>query len=106
MKTRLTSIRLSQAAYEAAARRGRLSDCIRVGLRILHDRYPDRILLMERERLHRRANSYDQLTDGPRMYTKVRISTVELDWLKLNRINVTAACEFAIFDALKYYRLG
>jgi len=40
------------------------------------------------------------------MYTKVRISTVELDWLKLNRINVTAACEFAIFDALKYYRLG
>lgn len=41
--------------------------------------------------------------DGSRRYTKVRIPIVELDWLKFNGINVTAACEFAILDALHYY---
>lgn len=100
---KLTSVRLPQAALEMAAEISpTLSRAVVAGLRILQDRYPEGIAPQERQRLHRRANYYDKLTAGSRTYTKIRIPVPILEWVKLNQINMTAACEFAILDAPRY----
>lgn len=106
--TKFCSVRLSMAAlqelrkYQQANPSLTMARHIVQGLTILQDRYPDRLLQSEMERLLRRANAYDRLTDGSRTYTKVRIPTTQYEWLKFNEISITAACEFAIMDAQKY----
>ena len=104
-ETKLTSVRLCEACYQYAnGFDTTVSMLVRLRANVLIDRYPAGLLTTERERLIRRARSYDRLTDGTRHYTKIRIPIQLLQFCKFNGINVTAACEFCILDAAHYLR--
>lgn len=98
--TKLTSIRMTQAAFDMSKGQN-LSRMIRVGLHVLEMRYPN-IARTEIDRLQRKGNYYDVLTCGARRYTKVRIPVLQLDWLRFNQLNISAACEWAILDSRRY----
>lgn len=102
----IASVRLSEAAitraYESSPY---LSKAVIKGLVVLQTRYPDRILATEYVRLHRYANTYDRYTLGSRTYTKIRIPIPLIQFLRFNKINMSAAAEWAILDAPRYLRL-
>lgn len=103
--SKITSVRLSEAAITRAYELSpNLSKAVVKGLHVLQTRYPDRIATNEHERLHRYGNTYDRYTIGSRTYTKIRIPILLLDFCKFNKINVSAACEWAVLDAPRYLR--
>lgn len=103
--SKITSVRLSESAITRAYELSpNLSKAVIKGLWVLQTRYPDRIATNEYERLHRYGNTYDRYTIGSRTYTKIRIPVPLLDFFKLNSINVSAACEWAVLDAPRYLR--
>lgn len=105
MNSKITSVRLSEAALKRASDLSPyLSKCVIRGLAVLLDRYPERIAHNELERLHRHGNYYDTITNGSRTYTKIRLPVAARDFCKLNSINISAACEWAILDAPRYIR--
>lgn len=105
MNSKLTSVRLSEAALRRASELSPyLSKCVIRGLSVLLDRYPDRIAYNELQRLHRHGNLEDVYTNGSRTYTKIRLPVAARDFCKLNSINISAACEWAILDAPRYIR--
>lgn len=102
----IASVRLSEAAITRAYELSPyLSKLVIKGLVVLQTRYPDRILATEYVRLHRYANTYDRLTLGSRTYTKIRIPIPLIQFLRFNKINISAAAEWAILDAPRYLRL-
>lgn len=103
--SKITSVRLSEAAIQRAFELSpHLSKAVVRGLAVLQTRYPDRIAPNEHLRLHRHGNTYDRYTLGSRTYTKIRIPVSLLDFCKLNSINVSAACDWAVLDAPRYIR--
>lgn len=105
-EARITSVRLSQAAIQRAYELSRfLSVAVIKGLWVLQTRYPDRIAPNEYVRLHRYGNTYDRYTLGSRTYTKIRIPGLLLQFLQFNKINISAACDWAILDAPRYLRI-
>lgn len=103
--SKITSVRLSEAAIQRAYDLSpALSKAVVRGLCVLQRRYPESIAPNEHERLHRYGNTYDRYTLGSRTYTKIRIPVSLLDFLRLNSINVSAACEWAVLDAPRYIR--
>lgn len=102
----IASVRLSEAAITRAYELSPyLSKAVIKGLCVLQTRYPDRILATEYVRLHRYANTYDRYTLGSRTYTKIRIPIPLIQFLRFNKINMSAAAEWAILDAPRYLRL-
>lgn len=104
--SKITSVRLSEAAITRAYELSPyLSKAVIKGLVVLQTRYPDRILATEYVRLHRYGNTYDRYTLGSRTYTKIRIPVPLIQFLQFNKINISAAAEWAILDAPRYLRL-
>lgn len=104
--SKITSVRLSEAAITRAYELSpHLSQAVISGLFVLQTRYPDRILANEYVRLHRYGNTYDRYTLGSRTYTKIRIPILIIQFLQFNKINISAAAEWAILDAPRYLRL-
>lgn len=104
--SKITSVRLSEAAIQRAYELSpQLSKAVVKGLFVLQTRYPDRIAPNEYVRLHRYGNTYDRYTLGSRTYTKIRIPMPLIQFLQLNKINISAAAEWAILDAPRYLRL-
>lgn len=103
--SKITSVRLSQAALARAAEISPyLSKIVIRGLAVLIVCYPEKIANNERQRLHRHGNYYDTITNGSRQYTKIRLPVQVRDFCKFNSINISAACEWAILDAPRYMR--
>lgn len=102
----IASVRLSEAAITRAYELSPyLSKAVIKGLVVLQTRYPERIAPNEYVRLHRYANTYDRYTLGSRTYTKIRIPIPLIQFLRFNKINMSAAAEWAILDAPRYLRL-
>ena len=102
----IASVRLSEAAIQRAYELSpQLSKAVVKGLFVLQTRYPDRIASNEYVRLHRYSNTYDRYTLGSRTYTKIRIPVSLIQFLRFNKINISAAAEWAILDAPRYLRL-
>lgn len=103
--SKITSVRLSEAAIQRAYELSpSLSKVTVKGLWALQTRYPDRIAPNEYVRLHRYGNIYDRNTLGSRIYTKIRIPIPLIQFLQFNKINISAACDWAILDAPRYLR--
>lgn len=104
MNSKLTSVRLSQAAIQRAYEISpTLSKAIRRGLLVLMDKYLE-LPNNEYERLHRKGNEYDRLTIGTRTYTKIRLPNALRSFCQLYDINISAACDWAILDAPRYLK--
>lgn len=104
--SKITSVRLSEAAITRAYELSpSLSQAVIKGLCVLQTRYPERIAPNEYVRLHRYGNTYDRLTLGSRTYTKIRIPMPLIQFLQFNKINISAAAEWAILDAPRFLRL-
>lgn len=102
----IASVRLSEAAITRAYELSPyLSKAVIRGLAVLQTRYPERIAPNEYVRLHRYSNTYDRYTLGSRTYTKIRIPIPLIQFLRFNKINMSAAAEWAILDAPRYLRL-
>ena len=102
----IASVRLSEVAITRAYELSPyLSKAVIKGLVVLQTRYPERIAPNEYVRLHRYSNTYDRYTLGSRTYTKIRIPIPLIQFLRFNKINMSAAAEWAILDAPRYLRL-
>lgn len=99
-RTKLISVRLPVACFERAQRMGvPLSKLITYGLQKIILQYPN-VRGGIKERLTRHGNGHDVLKNGSRKPTKYRINVVHLEFLRFNRLNVSAAVECAVLDFL------